>query len=149
MIRMMRELTQQDKDVYLEMTGEFYTSDAVVHDIPKEHCEATFEELMRSDQYAKAYILEEEGKTAGYVLLSKTFSQEAGGLVLWVEELYLRPEFQGKGLGSKVLTQMDQLLGKQVRRLRLETEPDNERARDLYCRLGYSALPYLQMIKEG
>ena len=32
--------------------------------------------------------------------------------------------------------------------LRLETEPENERAQALYRRLGYEPLGYLQMIKR-
>ena len=32
--------------------------------------------------------------------------------------------------------------------LRLETEPENERAQELYYRLGYENLNYLQMIKR-
>ena len=33
-------------------------------------------------------------------------------------------------------------------RYRLEIEPDNDRARALYERLGFEALPYCQMIRE-
>ena len=39
---------------------------------------------------------------AGYALLAKTFSQEAGGLVVWLDEMYVRPAYRSKGLGPSV-----------------------------------------------
>ena len=39
----------------------------------------TFNELMNSETYAQCYIFEKDEKRAGYALLAKTFSQEAGG----------------------------------------------------------------------
>ena len=33
--------------------------------------------------------------------------------------------------------------------MRLEVEPENERARALYARMGFSDLPYLQMHKDA
>ena len=73
-------------------------------------------------------------------------SQEASGLTVWIEELYIRPEFQGNGLG----TQFFEFIQKEIpaRRYRLEIEPDNEGARALYERLGFKSLDYSQMIKD-
>lgn len=35
-----------------------------------------------------------------------------------------------------------------IRRIRLETEPENERAAALYARMGFSPLGYCQMFRE-
>lgn len=45
--------------------------------------------------YAEAYLFEQDGQIAGYGTLAKTFSTEAGGLVIWLEEVYIRQEFRG------------------------------------------------------
>ena len=60
----------------------------------------TFDVLMAGSPYAEGYIIEQDGKTAGYALLAKSFSQEAGGIVIWIEEIYILPEFQSRGLGT-------------------------------------------------
>ena len=142
---MIRKIVEQDRTDYFRLTEEFYRSDAVWHDVPQEYRERTFEELMRSDRYVQAYMLEQDGQTAGYALTAKTYSQEAGGIVIWIDEIYISPEYRGKGLGKEFFV-FAETLG--AARLRLEAEPDNERAIVLYRSLGYKELPYLQMIKE-
>ena len=80
----------------------------------------------------------------GYALLAKTWSQEAGGLAIWVEELYLRPEARGKGMGTAFFAWL--LENRPAARYRLETEPDNVRAKALYRRQGFEFLNYESFI---
>jgi len=145
---MIRPLEARDKKAYLALVDAFYHSEAVAHTIPPAYYENTFRELMRSDTYAQCFLLEHENQTAGYVLLAKTFSQEAGGLVWWIEELYLHPQFRGLGLGTEVFRFLERTRPEAVKRFRLEVEADNLRAKALYARLGFEPLPYEQRIRE-
>ena len=86
---------------------------------------------------------------AGYALLAKTFSHEAGGLVIWIEEIYTVPAFRGKGLGREFFAFLDREYGSTAKRLRLETEPSNKRAEALYRSLGFDTLEYRQFYKES
>lgn len=141
---MIRKISSGDRELYMQMTGEFYNSDAVIHPIPEEYRENTFDELIRSDVYAECYIFEENGSAAGYALTAKTYSQEAGGLVIWLEELYVRPEYRSHGIGKQFFEYLTNL---HAARFRLEVEPDNLRAVKLYDKLGFEDLPYMQMKK--
>ncbi len=143
---MFRKINPADREVFLTMSREFYSSPAVLSNIPEEYHQKAFDELMRSDVYLEAYIFEADGAAAGYSLLNKTFGHEAGGAVVWVEELYVRPEFQGRGLGGHFLEWLTETYP--AARFRLETEPENERAAALYEKKGFSVLPYVQMIKD-
>ena len=145
---MIRKMTESDRDLYIEMAEEFYHSDAVLHPIPRAHFEKTAEEALKSGTYAEIYLLEYEGKTAGYGLTARTFSQEAGGQVLWIEELYLREAFRSRGLGREFFSYLEENNKGVLSRLRLEVEADNTRAISLYERLGYEVLDYVQMIKD-
>lgn len=145
---MIRELTRQDEQDFCKMADAFYHSTGVLHPIPVEHHARTFEELMSNSPYIRAYIIEEDGKPAGYGLLALSYSNEAGGLVVWVDELYIMPAFQGKGLGQAFLQFIKREYGGKAARLRLEIEPENEGARRLYAREGFSALAYQQMVLE-
>lgn len=143
---MIRNLRLQDKQIYLALAAEFYASPAVLSPVPQSHFEATFSELMRSDVYAEGFLLEREGEAAGYALVAKTFSQEAGGLVVWLEELYIREAYRGRGLGREFFAFLEGRYPT-AKRFRLEAEEDNVRAIGLYRRIGYRILPYAQMIK--
>lgn len=145
---MIRDLKQEDRESYLKMAHDFYHSPAVLHPVPDSYFEKTFEECMNEGTYAQGFILEYEGNLAGYGLISKTFSQEAGGYVYWLEELYILEEYRSKGLGSEFFTYVEEHKEEGVTRFRLEVEEDNTRAIALYERLGYKPLDYKQMIKE-
>lgn len=145
---MIHKIEEKDRESFLSLTRAFYASPAVLHPIPEEFHIAVFEEMMRSDAYAEGYLFEDEGVPAGYALLAKTFSHEAGGLVIWIEEIYTMPAFRGKGLGREFFMFLDQKYGASVGRMRLETEPDNKRAEALYRSLGFDVLEYKQFYKE-
>ena len=142
------KLQEADRDTFLEMAREFYHSDAVLKPVPDSYFENTLKECLRSDEYLLCYILEWEENAAGYALLSKSYSPEAGGPVLWVEEIYIRPAFRAHRIGSDFLAALCQNPPAGVRRIRLEVEAENTRAIALYKRLGFRFLPYLQMVLD-
>lgn len=146
--RLIQKIKKEDKKEFFTLLDEFYHSSAVLHPVPKSHYESIYNELISQSPYAVAYFIKEGEQIAGFAQLSFTFSTEAGGMVLWVEELYIRPQFRGKGLGSAFFQFLEEEYGKSMARFRLEIEPDNERAKKLYKRMGFKTLGYLQMIKD-
>ena len=117
-----RRIAAGDREEFLAMSREFYTSEAVLHPIPDDHHARAFDELMRSDAYLVCYVMELAGQAVGYALLTKTYSREAGGLNVWVDELYLRPGYRGLGAGSAFFAFLEQ--AHPAARYRLETEPE-------------------------
>lgn len=145
---MIRNVEKKDRDIFIKLVNEFYLSPAVLHPVPKENYSATFELITSGSPYANGYLFEHNGDIAGYGLTATTYSNEAGGLVIWLEEAYIRPKFRGLGLGSEFIRFIENKYQGTARRLRLEVEPDNEDAIRLYKRLGFAPLPYDQMIKS-
>ena len=144
----MRRVTEKDKSIFVELTKEFYNSPAVIQPIPESTILRTFHEIIRSNEYIEGFIIENENQDVGYGIISKSFSPEAGGPVIWFEEVYVRDGYKGKGLGREFFGFIEEAYKEQVKRLRLEVEADNERAVDLYKRLGYDFLKYNQMVKD-
>ena len=136
-----------DKRAFLEMSREFYSSDAVLHAVDPSFHEKAFAELLRSGTYLTCFVFECGNRVAGYALLSKMFSREAGGMVVWIEEIYVRSAFRGRGVGGAFFAWLRANVP--AIRYRLEVEPSNERAQSLYRRLGFSELPYVQMVLDG
>ncbi len=145
---MIRKATSEDKELYMKLTDAFYHSEAVLHPVPDAHREAMWTELMRSNDYAECFFIEKDGVTAGFLLLAYTFSQESGGKVAWVEEIYIYPEYRSQGLGTKFFEFIKKEIEPHFSRIRLEVEPDNFKAKKLYESLGFEPLPYEQMTKE-
>lgn len=145
---MIRTITKDNKEIFLELTKAFYASDAVLHPIPEENHIKTFNELMRSDEYINCFIFEYDNKSVGYALTAKSFSQECGGFILWIDELFVLPEYRSNGLGTEFFAFLKQRIDSSVARVRLEVEPENKKAMKLYRNLEMKKLPYLQMIKD-
>ena len=127
------------------MSEEFYASPAVERPIPQACHMRAFNEMMRSDIYMEGFMLCDGTAPAGYALLQKTYSREAGGMCIWIDEIYLRPAFRGRGLAKELFAYAE---GLKAKRLRLEVEPENGRAVALYTKLGYRFLDYRSMVKD-
>ena len=147
-MKMIRRIKREDEADFLRFTRIFYSMDVVDHNIPEAFHRDAFEEMMRSDCYMIGYMFEMEEKSVGYAIISKTYSHEGGGMVWWIEELYIEPEYRGRGIGKDFFAYIDKEAGEDVTRLRLEVELDNEKAIKLYESCGYEILDYGQMYKQ-
>ena len=143
---MIRRITAADREIYLRMAHDFYHSDAVLHPVPDENLFRTFDEMMVSNAYLTGLIFEKDSKCAGYALLCKTWSQEAGGKTVWIDELYVLPEFRGQGIGHEFFAKLREI--EPAARYRLEIEPDNLRAKALYESMGFEDLDYRQLVMD-
>ncbi len=141
---MFRPIKESDRELYLKYVDIFYHTDAVNSPVPRENYTATFNELMRSDDYLRCYIFEWDNVPCGFALLSKTFSQEAGGFSVTIEEIYIDEEYRGRGLATEFFEFLKR--ESHAMRLRIEVEDYNEGAKRLYERMGFELLPYLQMV---
>ena len=92
-------------------------------------------------------IIEYDGKIAGYGNISFTYSIEGGGNVVFLEELYIKPEYRNKGIGTEYFNFIHTNFP--AKRYRLEVTDCNIKAKQLYEKLGYTYLNYKQMIKEN
>ena len=136
-----RKITKEDKTIYTEMAKDFYSSPAVLENIPEENILSSFDAFLGGTPYGDAFIFEDNGAILGYGVLAYTHSQEAGGKVVWIEEIYVKEEYRGRGLGSEFLEFVKNNIP--ARRYRLETEPENERAAALYRRHGFLHFEYV------
>jgi ribosomal protein S18 acetylase RimI-like enzyme len=86
------------------------------------------------------YVAREEGRVIAMATLLYTVSSAEGGRAALFEDLVVRPEYRGRGIGRALLAHViEQAKADGVLRLTLLTDGDNERAQSLYRRLGFSA----------
>jgi ribosomal protein S18 acetylase RimI-like enzyme len=74
-------------------------------------------------------------------LLISFWSNELGGEVCNIDELFVAPEYRGRGVATALLERLaegeESLWPVRPAALALEVTPQNERARALYERLGF------------
>ncbi len=88
----------------------------------------------------RALVLDAEGEAVGYAFLVSFWSNELGGEVCTVDELYVRPESRRRGHSTSLMTALRDdrsLWPARPVALELEVSPANHRARALYDRLGF------------
>ncbi len=144
---MIRKFVPEDREDYIRFSTEFYNSSAVDKPVPREHFEQGFDEMMRSDVYVQGYMLVCDGNNVGYCVTMKTYSVEAGGITIWIDELFVLEEYRSKGLGRELSKYIEENGDKKLRRIRLEVELENGRAISLYKKMGFEPAPYDGMWK--
>lgn len=137
-------MTAEDAPAVLNMMRVFYASPAVLSNGSEEIFCNDINACLSDNPYASGYVLRAGEKMAGYAMLAHSFSTESGVPCIWVEDLYLLPEFRGKGFGSAFLKYVREQWPQAV--LRLEAERDNACAISVYEKNGYKELPYLEMM---
>ncbi len=96
--------------------------------------------LMESAVVGFAFLLCANEETIGYLVLTFGFSLEFGGRFGLLDELYLREQFRGRGLGRACLQFIEQVCSERgISVLRLEVDRSNRAALGLYESAGYRA----------
>ena len=131
-----------DDDSVAEMCLQLYDEDPGVLPVRPENIRATIRALRRDPCRGRAVVLEVEGQMSGYALLIAFWSNELGGDICEVDELFVVPERRSQGHGKSLFEAILQgdLWPTQIAGIALGVTPDNVRARRLYERLGFAAV---------
>ncbi len=140
-----RGMEEKDRSQVLEMMRVFYASPAVLSNGSDEIFEADFNACISDTPYLEGYIFENAEDIQGYAMIAKSFSTEFGKPCIWIEDIYVKEAYRGLGIGSAFLKFIESKYKSSV--LRLEAEPENERAVNVYKKCGYEVLPYMEMKK--
>lgn len=143
-----RRMEQRDAEEVLEMMKVFYASSAVLHKASEEVLRRDIADCISEMPFVDGYVFDIMGRIAGYAMVANSYSTEFGGRCVWIEDLYMKPEFRGMGLGTAFFQFVEDEYAGTAVRFRLEAEAENESAIALYRKCGYEILPYVQMTRE-
>ncbi len=142
---MIRKITVDDRASVAEMMKVFYASDAVSTNGSDEIFENDINSCIKGDPYVEGYVFEDRGALQGYAMLAKSYSTEFGKHCIWIEDIYIKPDYRGLGLAKAFFEFLSTAYPNHV--LRLEVEDYNTRAVKVYESAGFDTLPYVEMIK--
>ena len=141
-----KKMTAAHGTAVMQMMKDFYESPAVLSNGSPEIFQADITACITDNPFLEGYVFAEGERLMGYAMVSTTFNCEYGRLCKWVEDLYVMPEYRGRGIGGAFLDYVAEANPHVL--LRLEVEEENEGAVALYKRHGFEVLPYMEMIRK-
>ena len=95
------------------------------------------EHLFGDRSYAEVLMAEHDGQPAGFALFFHTYSTFLCAPSLYLEDLFVRPAFRGRGIGEKLLGHLASLaIERGCRRMEWAVLDWNQPAIDFYLRVG-------------
>ena len=136
----MRAATAEDAALLSEFVRELAEFEGLSHECAATP-EAMAEHVLGPRRCAAAVIAEVDGVPAGFALYYRTFSTFAAKPGIFLEDLYVRPDFRKRGVGGTLLTAVAQIAhGRGAGRLEWTALKWNTRALSLYAKVGAKPL---------
>ena len=142
-----RPANEIDVPVIVDMMAQYYREDGYPFDASA--ALACAHALLADERLGWLWVIEDASAAAGYLAVTLGFSFEYRGRDAFIDELYLKPEARGRGLGRRALEVAESTCrAAGVTTLHLEVETGKPRARLLYERAGFSSSERALMSKR-
>jgi GNAT superfamily N-acetyltransferase len=133
-------VTPEEIPVLLELIRELARFEKLEHEV------AATAELLHAAFFgpqpaAGALLARVDGEPAGYAIYFSTFSSFTGRAGVWLDDLYVRPQFRKRGLGRRLIEAVARLAADRgCARFEWTALDWNERALEFYRSLGANTL---------
>jgi GNAT superfamily N-acetyltransferase len=128
--------TEYDLSQVLPLMRDFYAFEKIPYDESRSLRLLT--QLVRDSRFGHLVLINAGQQLVGYMMIGFGFSVEFGGRDALLDELFILPNFRGKGYGSRAIDFALALCAdEQIEALHLEADHFNESAHKLYLSLGF------------
>ena len=121
----------------LAMMGDLYAEDEAASPVDPSRFPVTIETLTNQPSRGRIVLFRESGLLRGYALLIPYWSNEFGGALLYVDEIFVIAEARNRGIAKSFFSFLKQERPFDAVALALEVSPSNAGARRLYESLGF------------
>ncbi len=132
-----RPLKHTDYPELKRMIHALYVEDPVNEPITDKKISKTVTELRKQPCKGRIIIFEKDNVTIGYSILIFCWSNEYGGDILHIDELYVKPEHRERGAATCFFKHIAQTYRDKIVAVQLEVSPSNTRAMNYYQKLGF------------
>ena len=95
-----RKMENRDAEEVFGMMRKFYDSPAVFHTSSDAVLRKDIEDCISDMPLVEGFVFEEDEKLLGYAMTALNYTTEYGGISVWIEDIYLKPEARGKGIAT-------------------------------------------------
>lgn len=138
---------KNDYQDLLKMIISLYREDPAGEPIDEEKINRTIAEYRQNPEKVSIYMLQRKKENIGYAILVYFWSNEYGGNIITIDELYVRAAYRSQGIATEFFSFLEQMENKAA--FQLETTPANQRALEYYRRLGFVPSENTHMIKKA
>jgi len=135
-LKIMRKASLDDIPQLIALMAEFYAE----ADYPLNRVRAAdaFAALLADERLGRVWLIEKGSDAVGHLVVTLCFSMEHGGLIAFVDDLFVRRPFRRAGLGVAALGEARAFCASHgVRAILVETGRDNAAAQAVYRRAGF------------
>jgi GNAT superfamily N-acetyltransferase len=141
----MRQALPKDIATLVALMAEFYAESD--YKLDQAITEKAFAALLADERLGYVWIIDENGKDVGYVVITLRYGMEHGGLMACLDDLFVIPQSRNRGLSTAALLQVrDFCKSIGVRAITVEVGHSNGPAQTVYRRLGLAKLPDRQLL---
>jgi len=141
-------MSASDADAVIAMMAALYDEDASGYVSPA-HFRRTVDALL-ADPHRGTIIVFDLGpdRCIGYAILIPYWSNEFGGAMVEVDELFIRPEFRSRSIGRAFIEWIERARPHGATVIELEVTPDNHKAQEFYTAVGFEKRANVLRVKR-
>lgn len=141
-----RPMSISDRPAVAYMIKGLYSEDPNGKKMTDEKVLRTFEELTAHPEKGTIWVMEKDSKIVGYAITINYWSNEYGGNILFLDELYVIPSERRSGIGSEFIRYIKEKTPNDAVAILLEVLPANESARRFYEKVGFRTSRYAHYV---
>jgi len=131
-----RAPTDGDRDLLLRLIAAFH--DEHGDPIDRQTLVRAVGDIVSGHPLVAVALICADRRPIGYLALGLGYSIEVGGGDFYIDEIYVEPRWRGRGIGRAAMAHaMVEAQRRGARRVCLEVVSGNDRAKQLYQRLGF------------
>jgi len=138
----------QRRDDVVKMMRGLYEEDQAAHAPDISLFPTTVEHLVANPSAGQIILFRKESELVGYAILIPYWSNEFGGNLLFVDELFVAAAYRNRGIAHRFFQHLEQRLPFGAVALALEVSPGNGRANRLYESLGFERRENAVLVSE-
>lgn len=141
-----RNYKSEDYSELIDMIFALYQEDPEGEIISQEKVDKTINELSSYPEKGKILVFEENTQIVGYAILIFYWSNEYGGDILNIDELFVSPSSRNQRIATRFFEHIFDVYRNKVSAFSLEVTPMNRQVLDYYKRWGFKEMSNTHII---
>ena len=143
-----RPMKKGEEEIVTQYIKGLFLEDPTPQGMSDEKIKKTIKTLLKHKEKGTIIVFEVGKEIIGYSILINFWSNEYGGNIVYIDELFVKKEWRGKGVATNFIQYLVKKKVNNAVSLFLEVTPQNKGAEELYKRRGFNIHKNKRMEKK-